>query len=133
MKIKKIIENDPKNAHYYSSTVSFNSLIMQFLCKYLHSNEIKDEHLQNFLIFLEMYDLPPFIGGCTLKEFLQLIITNNLGQISFTRSATMSPPLNIDLRQHLKQRKVIESQKSLSERITSYRKAINQNFSRFQF
>lgn len=61
MKIKKIIENDPVNLEYYSTT---------FLKKFSGLPVISETQIQIFNQYLDKYDLPPFVAGYGLKEFL---------------------------------------------------------------
>jgi len=40
---------------------------------------VSPEQVDNFLIFLEMFDLPPFLGGFTIREYLEVVISGKLG------------------------------------------------------
>eukprot|EP00347_Sterkiella_histriomuscorum_P016510 403352906 len=183
MKIKKIIENDQQNTTYYTQT------------RYIGIADISAEQVDNFNNFLKQYELPPFLSGCTLKDFLVLIMENKLESTLFDQemqqqqspshkklqvnqrmntlqdnlrnqksimSATSnlinntnpiidnnfystqqlgqtsptslnSVMLNSDKRNLFKMQKRSESQKSLQDKVDSYRKSINANFNKFKF
>eukprot|EP00347_Sterkiella_histriomuscorum_P002069 403369591 len=186
MKIKKIIENDQQNTTYYTQT---------FLKRYVGLADISAEQVDNFNNFLKQYELPPFLSGCTLKDFLVLIIENKLESTLFdqemqqqqspshkkqqvnqkmntlqdnlrnqksimsassnlinntnpiidnnfysTQQLGQTSPtslnsvmLNSDKRNLFKMQKRSESQKSLQDKVDSYRKSINGNFNKFKF
>ncbi|CDW74063.1 UNKNOWN [Stylonychia lemnae] len=119
-----------------------------FLSSYV-GNEVTEEKLDYFIQFLAKNDLPPFLSGYTIKDFLLLIIENRIDQVVFDSemnafaqnqnkmlsqmTSQTSLVLNSDLRTFYKKKKESESMKSLQDRIDSYRKQINENFYKYNF
>lgn len=66
------------------------------MSKALDTEDISLDQLDNFLIFLEMFDLPPFLGGFTLVEYLDIVVSGKLGHyLKLPQQSAIAPDSKI--------------------------------------